>query len=440
MALAGTAARRRTRAGRLRDFLNPRCVGPIGGTTTLADCLVALRYLLSPRDLIHGPAIAEYEATFARTVGARFACSFWAGRVGLYALLLGLGVERDDEVLLQVPTHVVVANAIRYTGARPVYVDCRLDSYNMDLEQAERRVTSKSRILLLQHTFGNPADLDAALALAARHNLQVIEDCVHALGATYRGRAVGSFGRAAFFSTEETKTISSTMGGIVTTDDPDLADRVMAFQRQCAAPAASQTIRYLLKFIAYHLLTRPYVHRFTRALYDLAGRRHPLPRATTQGELRGARPANYEQLLSNAQAAVALRQLRRLQGNIEHRRRVAAAYGAQLAQRGYRVPRTPEGAEPAFVRYPIWVDDRPLAIRSAGPRVLLGNWFTSVLEEAISPEHGAYEAGSCPRAEAAAQHLVNLPTHPLIDEADIGAIVSRLAGLEQTRENEAIRD
>jgi dTDP-4-amino-4,6-dideoxygalactose transaminase len=432
MALAGTAPRR-TRAGRLQDFLNPRCVGPIGGTTTLADCVVALRYLLS-RTLVDGPAIAEYEATFARAVGARFACSFWAGRVGLYALLLGLGVERDDEVLLQVPTHVVVANAIRYTGARPVYVDCRLDNYNMDLDQAERRITPRSRILLLQHTFGNPVDLDAALALAARHDLLVIEDCVHALGATYRGHPVGSFGRAAFYSTEETKTISTTMGGMVTTDDPDLAGRLRAFQRQCAPPAASQTIRYLVKFIAYHLLTRPYAHRFTRALYELAGKRHPLPRATTQVELRGNRPPNYEQLLSNAQAALALRQLERLQGNIEHRRHVADAYSAKLAQHGYSVPKAPEGAEPAFVRYPIWVEDRQLAIRSARPRVLLGNWFTSVLEEATSPEHGAYEAGSCPRAEAAAEHLVNLPTHPLIDDSDIDAIVSSLARLNRTGE------
>ena len=418
-----------TRTGRVRGHLTPRCVGPIGGTTKLADCIVTLRYLLSRRELVDGPVIAEYEAEFARVAGARLACSFWAGRVGLYALLLGLGIGRDDEVLLQVPTHVVVANAIRYTGARPVYVDCTLESYNIDLEEAERRITPKTKVLLLQHTFGNPVDLDAALELAARHNLVVIEDCVHALGATYRGRPVGSFGRAAFFSTEETKTISSTMGGIVTTDDPELAARLVAFQSSCAAPAAYQTIRYLLKFIAYHILTKPSLHRFTRAIYELVGKRHPLPRATSHDELRGERPANYEQRLSNAQAALALRQLRRLQSNIEHRRRVAAAYAGRMAEIGYRVPRTPDGAEPAFVRYPIWVEDRPAAIRAARPRVLLGNWFTSVLEEAASPEHGAYETGSCPRAEAAAQHLVNLPTHALIDDSDVDAIVSSLAGL-----------
>ena len=430
MALARTAEQVLSRAGKARRLLLPRTVGPIGGTTTIGDCVVGLRYLLSRAQLIEGPAIAEYEAEFARIAGTRFACSFWAGRVGLYALLLGLGIGRDDEVLLQVPTHIVVPNAIRYAGARPVYVDCAIDTYNIDLQQAEQRITPRTKVLLLQHTFGNPVDIDAALGLAARHNLVVIEDCVHALGAMYRGRPVGSFGRAAFFSTEETKTISSTMCGMVVTDDPQLAARLVEFRRTCATPAASQTTRYLLKLIVYHLLTKPFAHRFTRALYELAGKRHPLPRATSEDELRGARPANYAQLLSNAQAALALRQLRRLQSNVAHRRHVAAAFAARLVEAGYRVPRAPAGAEPVFVRYPIWVEDRPLAIRLARPRVLLGNWFTSVLEEATSPEHGAYEPGSCPRAEAAAQHLVNLPTHPLIDDSDVDAIVSSLIRLK----------
>src|SRR5207244_5684423 len=131
-------------------------------------------------------------------------------------------------------THIVVANAIRYVGARPVYVDCRLDNYNMDLEQAERQITSRTKVLILQHTFGIPADLDAALVLARRHGVEVGEDCVDALGTTYHGRPVGSFGRAAFFSTEETKTISTTMGGVAVTDDPVLAGQLQAFQASCA--------------------------------------------------------------------------------------------------------------------------------------------------------------------------------------------------------------
>lgn len=111
---------------------------------------------------------------------------------------------------------------------------------NIDLEQSEQRITAGTKALVLQHTFGIPADIDAALDLARRHNLVLIEDCVHALGAIYNGRPVGSFGRATFFSSEETKTISTTMGGVVVTDDAELATRVQGFQQSCAYPSAEQ--------------------------------------------------------------------------------------------------------------------------------------------------------------------------------------------------------
>src|SRR6202011_1681149 len=103
-------------------------------------------------------------------------------------------------------------------------------------------------------------------SLARRRGLDIIEDCVHALGATYRGKPVGSFGRAAFFSTEETKTISSTMGGMAVTDDADLAIRLRDFQAGCARPSRSLTARYVLKLVLFHLLTQPTLHRYTRAL------------------------------------------------------------------------------------------------------------------------------------------------------------------------------
>jgi perosamine synthetase len=399
----------------------------LGGTTTLADCLVAIRYAGVGRRLIHGPAISAYEQAFARRIGVRHAYSFSTGRVGLYGLLRALRVQPGDEVLLQVPTHIVVANAIRFAGCRPVYVDCRLDSFNMDLELAERRITPRTRVLLLQHTFGVPADLDRALALATRHRLQVIEDCVHSLGATYGGKPVGSFGSAAFFSTEETKTISTTMGGMVVTDDSELADRLALFQAGCIWPSGWLIRRYLLKLVLYHFLTQPNVHRYARAIYESLGERHPLPRPTTAEEQRGVRPANYEQRLSNAQADLGLRQLRRLDANLGHRRSIANALDAWLSKHGLDTPQTPAGSVPALLRYPLWVDDRAAAIQAVRQQVVLGTWFTSVLEEAVSPAYGDYEMGSCPRAELAARHLINLPTHLRVHPGDVETIASTLA-------------
>jgi len=404
-----------------------RLIAVLGGTTRPEDLGVALRHLVGPSSMVRGPVIREYESSFARQIGVGHAFSFSAGRVALYGILRGLGIGDGDEVLLQVPTHIVVPNAVRYVGAKPVYVDCRLDSYNMDLDQAERLITPRTRAIVLQHTFGNPADLDRALALAQKYALELIEDCVHALGATYAGRQVGSLGKAAFFSTEETKTISSTMGGIAVTDDRELAARLRAFQEECCWPSASKTARYVFKLVLYHFLMQPSIHRYPRYLYEFIGKRNPMPRATAAEEMRGERPANYEQRLANAQAALALSQLRRLEANLAHRRAITEVYGAILPQAGFDTVKSLPDARPAFVRYPVWVEDRTKALRAEAPRALLGTWFTSVLEESLSPAHAGYQPGSCPRAEAAAQHLVNLPTHLRVTEQDAEAIAWSIA-------------
>ena len=397
----------------------------LGGTTTAGDCLVAARHLVGG-GLVDGPSLTPYEAAFAAAVGARHGISFATGRVGFYGLLRALGVGPGDEVLLQVPTHIVVPNAIRYTGARPLYADCVPGNWNIDFEDAARRVTPATRVLVLQHTFGIPADMDAAQAFASEHGLVLIEDCVHALGATWRGQPVGSFGRAAFFSTEETKVISTTMGGIVVTDDDELASDMRRFQQGCAPPPAWLTARYLIKLLAYHLLTEPHIHRFARAIYDGLGQRQSLPMPTERSELEGGPRSNYEQRLANAQAALGLRQLARLADNVAHRRAVAGAYERHLAGRGCAGPSVPPGAEPVWLRYPVHVADRATAVRAVAPHVVAGTWFTSVLEEALSPANGDYPDGSCPVAEDAAIHLVNLPTHGRVRLDDAARIAALL--------------
>ncbi len=395
------------------------------GTTTLGDCVDALGSLVRPGRLVDGPTIAEYEQAFARRVGAQHGVSFASGRVALYAILCSLDIGEGDEVLLQVPTHIVVPNAVRYTGATVRYVDCRLDDYNMDLDQAESLVGPRTRALLLQHTFGIPADLDAARALCDRHGLVLIEDCVHALGATYRGRPVGSHGRVAFFSTEETKTISSTMGGMAVTDDPELAEQLRSQQDAAGVPERSLVARYLVKQIMYHLFTHPAVHRITRPAYLWLRDRpamHLAPGATSAVEMEGGRPPGYLMRYSNSQARIGLRQLQRLDENLEHRRRTAAAWAGNLGDR-FTLPVPPTEADPAFVRYPVRVADRPAAMRKASPNVVLGQWFNQVLEEARSDRDGDYVPGSCPRAEQAGRELVNLPTHPRTSRGDVERIL-----------------
>jgi dTDP-4-amino-4,6-dideoxygalactose transaminase len=306
-----------------------------------------------------------------------------------------------------------------------------LDDYNIDLEDAERQITPRSRVLLLQHTFGVPVEVDAALALARRHNLLVIEDCVHALGARYDGRHVGTFGHAAFFSTEETKTLSTVMGGMAVTNDPDLALRMRSFQASCRPPHLSLAAGYLMKFIVYYMLTEPHLHRIARAAYERFGRRNPLPVPTTLEERRGRRRTDLEQRLSNGQAAVGISQLSGLRENLRHREHVANAYEKSLYEHsllpgGLRLPRIPANVAPAYVRYPVWVEDRDTVMRVLARHVVVGTWFTSVLEEAEPPEAAGYVPGSCPHAEQAARHLINLPTHLRVTDADVRALTTAL--------------
>lgn len=399
-----------------------RRLSQLGGTTDLGDCAIAVEALLRGRGRVDGTDIARFEQSFAHRVRSAHGIALATGRLGLTAVLTALGIGRGDEVLVPVPTHVVVPNAVRYAGCEPVFVDCRPTTANIDLEAATRLVGERTRALILQHTFGVPADIDRALELARRHDLSVIEDCVHALGATWRGHPVGSLGIAGFFSTEETKMISTTLGGVVVTDDEELADHVRHFVASCPLPTDADVRRRMAKLLAYHALTWPPVHRSARALYESVGKRHPFPKPVSAAESAGGFPPDYRERFSNAQARVGVRQLHRLDANLEHRRRIAAVYASGLPD-GHRVE-VPTVADPSWVRYPLVVSDRDAAEEACRASTVLGNWFTSVLEESHSPEVAGYEQGSCPVAERLCSHLVNLPTHQRVSESDARAIMA----------------
>jgi perosamine synthetase len=399
------------------------------GTTTGGDCLAIAATLGRPGRLVDGSAIDEYQRAFASRIGVTDAVSFASGRLALYFILKALDVGPGDEVLIQVPTHIVVANAIQFTGATPVYVDCTTTDYNMNLDVAAERITPRTRVLVLQHTFGIPVDLNAARKLAADHGIDIVEDCVHALGSRFDGRAIGSFGRASFFSTEETKMISSAMGGIAVTSDPELAAALRRSQQECPPPSRLMVARHLVQQAIYHLATYPIIHRFTEPLYDRARKRLHIgitPGATSDDEIEGRRPPGYEMRFGNGQALVALRQLRRLDANLAHRRTIADRYAAELPALGFSVPAPPQQAETAYVRFPIRVAEREEADRIVARRVVLGRWFNSVLQLSDHPGVAGYVAGSCPTAERLASELMNLPTHPRMTDTDVTALIELL--------------
>jgi dTDP-4-amino-4,6-dideoxygalactose transaminase len=173
-----------------------------------------------------GPKTFEFENQFARYVGAEYAVAVSTGTAALHLALEAAGIHAGDEVLVPTTTFTATAEAVIYTGARPVLVDIDPVTMNMDLEDAARRITAKSKAIIPVHLAGQPCDLDEIHDLASVHQLRVIEDAAHALPSEYQGRRVGQISEFTCFSFYATKTLTTGEGGMITTNNERAADRM----------------------------------------------------------------------------------------------------------------------------------------------------------------------------------------------------------------------
>jgi perosamine synthetase len=197
----------------------------------------AVAAVLRSPHLSLGPKLAEFEAAFATLTQVPHAIAVSSGTAGLHLAIKALNITESDEVLVPSFTFIAAANAIRYERATPVFVDIDPDTLNLSPEAVESAITPKTRALLIVHTFGRPADMAPLLALAKRHNLAVIEDACEALGATYRGRPVGSFGDIAVFAFYPNKQITTGEGGMIVARDPALAATMRSLRNQGRRPS-----------------------------------------------------------------------------------------------------------------------------------------------------------------------------------------------------------
>lgn len=183
-----------------------------------------------------GPFLERFERDFAAFAGTRHALAICNGTAAVHLSLLALGVKPGDQVILPTLTFVATANAVRYMGAEPVFVDCEPDTWNLDPEQVAAAVTPRTVGIIAVHLYGHPCEMDRLQAVADRHGLWLVEDAAEAHGATYRGRRVGSLGKVAAFSLYGNKILTTGEGGVVTTDDDAVARRVRLFRGQGMDP------------------------------------------------------------------------------------------------------------------------------------------------------------------------------------------------------------
>ena len=179
-----------------------------------------------------GKFISEFEDRFAQYLGVDRALGICNGTAALHVALLALGIGSGDEVIVPTLTYIAAVNAITYTGATPVFVDSRSDTWQMDPEDVARKVTSRTKAIMVVHLYGQPCDMDALMKIAKEHKLYLVEDCAEAFGARYNRDLAGTFGDVAAFSFYGNKTITTGEGGMVVTKDDKLAERARHFRGQ----------------------------------------------------------------------------------------------------------------------------------------------------------------------------------------------------------------
>lgn len=178
----------------------------------------AVLSVLNTSSLSLGPKCHEFEKKFAEKLGVKYACAVSSGTAGLHLAMLACGIGPGDEVITSTFSFVASANSILYVGAKPVFVDIDPVTYNIDPKKIEAKITEKTKAILVVHIFGQPCDMAPLMRLAKKYKLQVIEDACEALAATYRGRAVGTFGQAGIFAFYPNKQMTTGEGGMIITN------------------------------------------------------------------------------------------------------------------------------------------------------------------------------------------------------------------------------
>ncbi len=324
----------------------------------------------------NGSYIDKFETAFAEYLGVRHALTCCNGTAAVHLSLLALGIGPGDEVIVPTFTFVATANAVVYTGATPVFIDCDPLTWNLDPSRIKPLITHRTKAIIVVPLYGHPCDMDPIREVATEYHLAVIEDSAEALGAAYKGSRCGTLGDIGTFSLYGNKTITTGEGGMVVTNNDDLALRVRLFKNQGMDPER----RYWFPVIGH----------------------------------------NYR--MTNIQAAIGLAQLERIDEFLSHRRQIASWYGKAFSSiPGITLPIVREYADHGWWMYSMLLDDKfvdkrddviaALAARGVDSRPFFYPMHTL-------PMYASYK-GDYPVADSIAALGINLPTFVGLNQRDI---------------------
>ncbi|KKO11852.1 DegT/DnrJ/EryC1/StrS family aminotransferase [Pseudohongiella sp.] len=306
---------------------------PIARTSLTEDEIQSVLEPLRSGWLVQGPKVREFEEKWSEFTGAKHSIAVTSCTTGLHLSLVALGIQPGDEVIVPAFTWVATANVVEHVGAKVVFCDIDLNTFNIDITQLESKVSRKTKAIIPVHLFGLSAEMNAINALAKRHNIAVIEDAACGFGGTYGGKHVGTLGDTASFSFHPRKAITTGEGGMITTQRDDVAEQLRRLRDHGAAISDLQR----------HLGPRPYL------LAD-----HPL--------------AGYNQRMTDIQAALGASQMSRAGGIVTERRSLAVRYDDAFGDLSYlRVPAHVDSCEHGYQSYPcLFMPERVQAAIESG--------------------------------------------------------------------------
>lgn len=396
------------------------------------DVWLSLSKLLMPFNWKVGKSIKSLESFFKKYFQTEYVTSYNSGRSALLIGLQALNLASGSEVLLQAFSCVVVANCIIKAGLKPVFVDINSDNFSLNINDLQKKITSRTKAVIVQNIFGIPDNLGKIKEICRQKKLLLIEDGAQALGAGFKNKKIGTFGVFSFFSFGRDKVVSSTFGGALVCYDQKLALRIEKINKGLEYPASFWIFKQLLHPVAFSLIVPFYFWpswgkiSLGKGLLFLLQKLRLLDFPVKEVEKQGKVAADYPKKMPAALASLAVNQLKKLTYFNIKRKEIAQYYISSFFNiKSIRLVKISKAYQPIFLRFPILIDNpQKLFNYCYTQNIFLGNWYDSVVApKGTNLSRVGYCLGSCPNAENAVGKVLNLPTYPKMTMADKNRVV-----------------
>lgn len=396
-------------------FLNKTIFTGFSPNLMLNDVFISLKFLLFPWNwfyLKNGKYSIDAEEKIKKYFKIKNVCLFDSGRTSLLIALKSLSIKQGDHVLVQAFTCIVVINAIKKAGGIPVYVDIEKD-FNISVDNLKNKINNKTKFLIIQHTFGTPANLNELLKIAKENNLKIIEDCAHCFGIKYQNKMLGTFGDIGMLSFGSDKALSCVRGGGLITNNEKIGIKIKEEQKKLKSTNYFKIFQHLMHLPIFFIGRLTYSFSIGKLILFLAKKTCLINKIIYQAEKRGDSLPFYPTKLPNCLSAILLNQLKNIDNLNKHRKNVSNNYENKIINPKIFLPlKNLSIGDRVFLRYPILTDQvKKLKKIAKTKNIILGDWYNFVIApKDIAIEFTGYKKGDCPKAELLTKKIVNLPT------------------------------